>query len=120
MRGAIPAAIATATVLALGIGVFVFLLVMARHATPFHQLIAVWHGLDSDLRLVVDLAGIGLSIAVGVRLYRMRQATIYDHQADRCRGCGHDVSHAPLETGCGRCPECGLDFATYGAGGRDG
>lgn len=113
LRGALPATAATVAILAVGVLTFLLLLVLAHRGGVGAALAAVWRDLDGDLQLGIDLAAIGASLAVGVRLYRMRQAVLYDRQHLRCRACGHDLTGAPLEKGCGRCPECGLTFARY-------
>jgi VanZ family protein/ribosomal protein L37AE/L43A len=113
LRGALPATAATIAILAVGVLTFFLLVFLAHRGGVGAALAAFWRDLDSDLQLGIDLAAIGVSLAVGVRLYRMRQAVFYDRQHLHCRACAHDLTGAPIETGCGRCPECGLPFARY-------
>ena len=120
LKGALPAAMAAAALVAAGVAVFVLVLILSVRVALARDLLVIWQDLDSDMQLAIDLGAIGVSLAVGVRLYRMRQAVLYDRQHIRCRACGHDLTAAPRERGCGRCPECGMVFARYPEAPGDG
>ncbi len=72
-----------------------------------------WEGLLPDMRLTVDLALIAVASAVAVRVYRGRQAVLYDRQHVCCRWCDHDLAGTEVTHGCGRCGECGTPFARF-------
>lgn len=72
-----------------------------------------WEGLLPDMRLTVDLALIAVAVAVAVRVYRGRQAVLYDRQHVCCRWCDHDLTGTEVTHGCGRCGECGTPFARF-------
>ena len=67
--------------------------------------------LTLDMQLVMDLALVGMSLAVGVRIYRGYQARRHDRQHVVCRGCGHELAGTTVTQGLGTCPECGAPFA---------
>lgn len=71
--------------------------------------------LSTDFVMTVDFALLLASLAVLVLLYRRNLARWHDRQAQRCRVCRYDLRGTPLETGVGRCPECGSVFARFGA-----
>jgi len=66
--------------------------------------------LPMDVRLVIDMAVLGIIAAVAVYRFRLRLARVIDHQAARCRRCHHDVHATAADLGVGRCPECGTPF----------
>ena len=72
-----------------------------------------WEGLLPDMRLTIDLALIAVAVAVAVRVYRGRQAVLYDRQHVCCRWCDHDLAGTEVTHGCGHCGECGTPFARF-------
>ncbi len=72
-----------------------------------------WEGLLPDMRLTVDLALIAVAVAVAVRVYRGRQAGLYDRQHVCCRWCDYDLAGTEMTHGCGHCGECGTPFARF-------
>jgi len=99
-RGAGRAALAGAGVLVAAMAVY-FLVLRSRD------------GLAPDMRLTIDVALIALAVAVAVRVYRGRQAVLYDRQHVCCRWCDHDLTGTEVTGGCGRCGECGTEFARF-------
>ncbi|MEE8459934.1 MAG: hypothetical protein V3S08_08670 [Phycisphaerales bacterium] len=97
-RGAGRAALAGAGVLVAAMAVY-FLVLRS------------WDGLAPDMRLTIDMALIAVAMAVAVRVYRGRQAPLYDRQHTCCRWCDHDLTGTEVTHGCGRCGECGTPFA---------
>jgi len=75
------------------------------------ELVAAWQRFPLDMQLAVDLTLVGLALAAGMRVYRVRQARLHDRQHVECRACGHDLTGTPVDRGVGRCPECGAGFA---------
>lgn len=92
-------------------GLYFLVLVLSVNVTSAKLLVRAWQRLDVDMRLSVDAAVVGLAMAVGARLYRRRQARLYDRQHVACRCCGHDLSGTPVPEGVGVCPECSTSFA---------
>ena len=66
--------------------------------------------LAGDLQLAVHLTGMGLIVAVTVRLYRFQLSDSYDGQHVHCRACHHSLLKTPLTHGSGVCGECGREF----------
>ncbi|MHC4948126.1 MAG: hypothetical protein ACYTG1_07675 [Planctomycetota bacterium] len=75
-------------------------------ATAVHLIVTTTRGLGTT----VDVALLGILLAVVIRLFRGSLARTWD-QAVRCRRCGHDLRGTPAdERGVGRCGECGELF----------
>jgi hypothetical protein len=112
LRGAGWAALAALGLVALGLGLYWALLAFSMRMTFAKNILGVWQRLTPDMRVAVDLTLVGLALAVGARVYRSRQARLYDRQHLECRCCGHDLSGTTVTQGLGTCPECGASYAT--------
>ncbi|MHC4764993.1 MAG: hypothetical protein ACYTF2_07790 [Planctomycetota bacterium] len=111
LRGAGWALLAAVGLIALAVGVYGVILVLSMRLTLAQELLGVWQRFTPDMRLAVDVTLVGLALAMGVRIYRGRQARLHDRQHLECRGCGHDLTGTTLTQGLGTCPECGAPFA---------
>ncbi|MHC4347619.1 MAG: hypothetical protein ACYS15_03625 [Planctomycetota bacterium] len=111
VHGARWGGLAALGLIALAVGLYIALLVLSMRMTWAKELVGAWQRLPLDMQLAVDLALVGVALAVGVRVYRSRQARLHDQQHRRCRGCGHNLTGTPLTQGRGACPECGAPFA---------
>ena len=65
------------------------------------------------MQLAVDMALVAMALAVSVRVYRRRQAPLYDGQHRRCRCCDQLLTGTVVTRGTGRCNECGTSFARF-------
>ncbi len=74
------------------------------------ELVRWYDTLAGDLQLAVHLTGMGLIVAMTVRLYRLQLAQSYDGQHLRCRACRHSLVGTPLNQGTALCGECGTEF----------
>lgn len=110
LRGAGSALLTAVGLVVLVVVLYWGLLALSMRVTAAKTLLAAWQRLDMDMRLVVDLTFVGAVLAIGLRIYRVRQARLHDRQHLECRVCGHDVSGTPLDRGLARCPECGAGF----------
>jgi Zn finger protein HypA/HybF involved in hydrogenase expression len=111
LRGAGRAALTAVVLIAVAVGLYWIVLVLSMRWTVAKELLGAWQRLTLDMRLAFDAALVGLAVALAVRIYRQRQARLHDRQHLECRGCGHDLTGAPLDHGLGTCPECGAGFA---------
>jgi len=93
-----------------GAGVFVAAMLV------YVPVLRSWEGLLPDMQLTIDLALIAVAVAVAVRVYRGRQAVLYDRQHVCCRWCDHGLEGTEVTHGCGRCGECGTPFARFADG----
>jgi ribosomal protein L37AE/L43A/VanZ family protein len=111
LRGAGRALLVSVGIVVLAVALFSVVLVLSMRAAWAKSLLGAWQHLDMDMRLVIDLTLVGLALAIGMRMYRVRQARLHDRQHVECRACGHDLTGTPVDRGIGRCPECGGAFA---------
>ncbi len=109
-RGAFRAAASAIGLLASIALLFWLVLVGSVHLTAARRLVQTWEQQPSDMQLAVDLAVVGIVVAVAIRMYRGLQAKIQDRQHERCRHCGHDLTGTEAQQGIGRCGECGQEF----------
>lgn len=112
--GALATAIATVAAM---FGLWLLVLALRLRHPAFATLDQTYNGLTFDMRLVLDLLWLGLLAALGARLVRRGLARLVDRQHERCVACGHDLRGTPLDTGCGRCGECGAGFIAFEATG---
>jgi hypothetical protein len=107
-----PALAALAIVL--GASAMFLLIINLRLAVPLAgRAFRAYAGLPTDMVMVIDLAVLALALAVAVRLYRGRIASLIDRQHLRCLRCGHDLRGTPQSaTGTGACGECGTEFVS--------
>jgi hypothetical protein len=110
-RGVGVAVLAGAGVLVTAMLLYGLASALSSRIDLFAALLRSWEGLAPDMRLTIDVALIAVAVAVAVRVYRGRQARLYDRQHICCRWCDHDLSHTEVTKGCGRCGECGTPFA---------
>ncbi|MFO0875196.1 MAG: hypothetical protein U0575_14665 [Phycisphaerales bacterium] len=107
----VTGAMALALITVAGIfGLWLGVLALRLRHPAFASLDASYNGLSYDMRLVLDLAWLGILAAVATRLVRRGLARLVDRQHERCVACGHDLRGTPLEGGSGRCGECGASF----------
>jgi hypothetical protein len=111
LHGARAGAFTALGLLAAVLLLYIVVLVLSMRMTWAKELLGVWQRFTLDMQLVVDLALVGVTLACGVRVYRVRQAHRHDRQHEVCRGCGHNLAGTPLDQGLGACPECGVPFA---------
>jgi ribosomal protein L37AE/L43A len=111
LRGAGRAGLAAVGLIALAVGLYSVLLMLSMRLTVAKDLLGVWQRISLDMRLAVDLTLVGLALAMGMRIYRSRQARLHDRQHLECRSCGHDLTGTTVTQGLGTCPECGAGFA---------
>jgi len=112
-RGTIPAILAGGAILLGALAIYGLVLGVSIHLTAAQSLLRGWHALLPDMQLVVDMALIAVALAVSVRVYRRRQAPLYDGQHRCCRCCDHLLAGAVVTRGTGRCSECGTMFARF-------
>jgi hypothetical protein len=110
-RGVGVAALAGAGFLVAAMLLYGLASVLSSRIDLFAALLRSWAGLAPDMRLTIDVVLIAVAVAVAVRVYRGRQAVLYDRQHICCRWCDHDLSGTEVTTGYGRCGECGTPFA---------
>jgi hypothetical protein len=111
LRGAGRALLTSVGLVVLAVALFSIVLVLSIRMTWAKTLLGAWQRLGMNMRLVIDLTLVGLALAIGMRIYRVRQARLHDRQHVQCRACGHDLTGSPVDRGLGRCPECGAEFA---------
>lgn len=111
VRGAGRGALAGVGVLVAAWSGYAAILGLSIHFAPAAWALRAWEGLLPDMRLTVDVSLVCVAVAVAARVYRGRQALLYDRQHLRCRVCGHDLTGTEVRGGCGRCGECGTPFA---------
>jgi hypothetical protein len=92
------------------LGVYAVVTLLHPSVSPVSDVARAYHRLPGDFRLNLDLALIGLLLALGVRLFRRRLAALCDQQHVRCVRCGHALHASPRRAGVGQCGECGRDF----------
>jgi len=117
----IAAAIAITVIVFIGsFALQTVILALRRSSALFAGFDSAYMRLQDDTRLVVDLFIVAVFILIGVRVVRRLMARSFDHQHERCVGCGYDLRATAIERGCGVCPECGVTFvAAAGRVGRD-
>ena len=113
LRGGVPAVVLASVMLVFGVAAVSIVLDLSWDFAWAKYLIRTWNDLPPDMRAAVDISAIALILAMSVRLYRWRQAKLYDRQHEHCRACEHDLQGTPIEQGIGRCPECGTPFVRF-------
>ena len=113
LRGTVPAAAAGGMVLLGATALYGVVLASNVHVTAARSLLHGWQALLPDMQIVVDMALVAVALAVSVRVYRRRQAPLYDGQHRRCRCCDQLLAGTMVSHGTGRCPECGTMFARF-------
>ena len=113
LRGGVPAAALAGGFLVVGTASLLLVLRLSMNLAWAKSLVRMWNELPVDMQTAVDFTAIALILACAVRMYRWRQAKLYDRQHERCRVCEHDLQGTPIEKGVGRCPECGAPFVRF-------
>jgi len=101
------------SLLALLLASGLFLLLVADRPWAWSaSLDRLYLSLNGVTRIVVDLTLLAIAGGWAIHGTRIRLAARLDAQHRSCRGCGHDLSGAPVDarTGAGRCGECGRTF----------
>ncbi len=111
-RSALRAVAAMGIVALAGLTLLGVPIVLSERFRAVHAIFA-WWGQPEDLRQAAFLAVNAAVWALGTRVFRSHQARLFDRQHASCRACGYDLSGAPLEYGCGGCPECGVPFVRF-------
>ena len=106
-RGTIPATAAGGAILLGALAIWGLALGLSIHVTAAQSLLRGWEALLPDMQLAVDMALVAVALAVSVRVYRRRQAPLYDGQHRRCRCCDQLLTETVVTRGLGRCSECG-------------
>ncbi len=112
-RGAVPAIAFAGGMLIAGVVSLLVLWRLSRQFAWAKFLIRTWDDFSPDMQTVIDLTAITLIAALAVRIYRRRQAKLYDRQHEHCRACEHDLQGTPITQGVGVCPECGTPFVRF-------
>lgn len=116
----IAAAVAITVIVFVGsFALQIAILALRRSSSLFAGFDSAYMRLQDDTRLVVDLFIVAVFILIGVRVVRRLMAKAFDHQHERCVGCGYDLRATAVERGCGVCPECGVTFVVAAEEGRD-
>lgn len=113
LRGGVPAVALGGCILVFGAAALLIVLRLSKQFAWAKYVIRAWNDLSPDMQTAVDFAAIALIVAMTVRLYRWRQAQLYDRQHKKCRACEHDLQGTPMTQGVGRCPECGTPFVCF-------
>ncbi|MEE9130409.1 MAG: VanZ family protein [Phycisphaerales bacterium] len=96
-----------------GTALLLIVLRLSMHFGWAKSLVRMWNDLSPDMQTAVDLTAIAIIVACAVRMYRWRQAKLYDRQHEWCRACEHDLKGTPITQGVGVCPECGTPFVRF-------
>lgn len=112
-RGTMPASVAGGAILLGATAFYGVVLALSLHVTAVRSLLRGWQALLPDMQIVVDMALVAVALAVSVRVYRRRQAPLYDGQHRRCRCCDQLLTGIAVTRGTGRCTECGTLFARF-------
>ena len=113
VRGAVPATVAGGAILLGATVLYGVVVALSVHVTAARFVLRGWQALLPDMQIVVDMALVAVALAVALRVYRRRQAPLYDGQHRRCRCCDQLLAGTTVSRGTGRCPECGTLFARY-------
>ncbi len=113
LRGGVPAVALAGGLLVVGTALLLLVLRLSPQLAWAESLIRMWNDLPTDMRAAVDISAIAIILAMSVRLYRWRQAKLYDRQHEQCCACEHDLRGTPITQGVGRCPECGTPFVRF-------
>ena len=113
LRGIVPAVALAGGFLVAGTASLLIVLRLSMNLAWAKSLVRMWNDLPVDMQTAVDFTAIALILACAVRVYRWRQAKLYDRQHERCRACEHDLQGTPIAQGLGRCPECGTPFVRF-------
>ncbi len=112
-RVGVPAVAHAGGLLVMGAALLLIVLQLSMSFRWAKSLVRMWNDLPPDMQTAVDFTAIALIVACAVRLYRSRQAKLYDRQHERCRACEHDLRGTHITQGFGRCPECGTSFVLF-------
>ena len=113
MRAVVSAAAHAGGLLIMGAAL---LLIMSQLSMSFRwakSLLRTWNDLPPDMKAAVGLTAIAMIVARAVRVYRRREAKLYDRQHIHCRTCEQDLQGTAIKQGVGRCPECGTPFVRF-------
>lgn len=113
LRGGGPAVALVAGLLVAGTASLLIVLRLSMYFGWAKSIVRMWNDFPTDMQTAIDFTAIALILACAVRLYRRRQAKLYDCQHERCRACRHDLQGTPIAQGIGRCPECGTPFVRF-------
>ncbi len=112
-RGVVHAAAHAGGLLVMGAALLLIVLQLSISFRWAKSLLRPWNDLPPDMKTAVGLTAIALIVARAVRVYRRREAKLYDRQHIHCRACEHDLQGTPITQGVGVCPECGAPFVRF-------